>query len=60
LIDKKQPFICGVGMELHKKEQVHKNGETLRLCIWDPTLTMLPKERLTKRKNREAAKAKKK
>eukprot|EP00347_Sterkiella_histriomuscorum_P020238 403338563 len=51
-------YVCGVGMEIFKKEQMHKNGETVRLCIWDPTLTMIPKERLTMKRNKQAAEQK--
>ena len=40
-------------MEVHKKEHVHNNGETVRLSIWDPTISQLPKERAYARKNKE-------
>ena len=29
-----------------KKEEINlPSGETLRLCLWDPQISMLPKER---------------
>ena len=31
-----------VGMHVHKKEHVMGSGETVRLNLWDPTVSMLP------------------
>ncbi|CDW80619.1 small gtpase [Stylonychia lemnae] len=53
-----KPYIYGVGMEVHKKEHIYKNGETVRLSIWDPTITQLPKERALARKNKQQAEQK--
>ena len=46
-------------MEIYKQEQICRNGETVRLCLWDPTISMIPKERATKRRNQIAAQKKK-
>ena len=34
----------GVGMSLKKAEIDLPSGETIRLCLWDPKVSMLPKE----------------
>lgn len=38
-------FDSGVGMSLRKTELDLPSGETVRLCIWDPKTSLLPKER---------------
>ena len=40
-----------VGMHVHKKEHILGSGETIRLNVWDPTVTMLPQEKILKQLN---------
>ena len=55
----KNSSLFGVGMEVHKKEHVYKNGDTVRLAFWDPCITMLPKEKIQMKLNEKKAKQEK-
>lgn len=45
-----------VGMSLYKKEFETPSGEIVKLCIWDPAITCLPKEQREKIRRQENAK----
>ena len=42
----------GVGMQVHKSQIDLPTGESIRMCIWDPKMTMLPKEQTYERVKR--------